>query len=195
MSIRADNFEAIGFGESKTPKSLKHAYSIFIELPIKKELEKNKDPEAEKKEEEKKETKEAEEISDRSFQDFLHYVKDVLNEKIMEVRFSKRLIGSPCCLVAAKDAPTVGMQKLMKMWMNEKYEMPKRILEINKDHFFIKNLIQIYTVDPRNVLLPLACHQLMDNALILEGTPLDARAMVPRIQEMMEKMAEVLSKK
>ena len=41
MSIRADNFEAIGFGESKTPKSLKHAYSIFIELPIKKELEKN----------------------------------------------------------------------------------------------------------------------------------------------------------
>ena len=45
MSIRADNFEAIGFGESKTPKSLKHAYSIFIELPIKKELEKNKDPE------------------------------------------------------------------------------------------------------------------------------------------------------
>lgn len=43
MSIRSDNFEAIGFGESKTPKSLRNAYSIFIELPIKKELKKNKD--------------------------------------------------------------------------------------------------------------------------------------------------------
>ena len=38
MSIRADNFEAIGFGDSKTPNSLRNAYSIFIELPIKKEL-------------------------------------------------------------------------------------------------------------------------------------------------------------
>lgn len=42
MNIRSNNFEAIGFGESKTPKSLRNAYSIFIELPIKKELEKNK---------------------------------------------------------------------------------------------------------------------------------------------------------
>uniref|UniRef100_UPI0040482559 NYN domain-containing protein n=1 Tax=Aliarcobacter sp. TaxID=2321116 RepID=UPI0040482559 len=45
MSIRSDNFEAIGFGDLKTPKSLRNAYSIFIELPIKKELEKNKDSE------------------------------------------------------------------------------------------------------------------------------------------------------
>lgn len=34
MTIRSDNFQAIGFGESKTPKSLKNAYSIFIELPV-----------------------------------------------------------------------------------------------------------------------------------------------------------------
>ncbi|NUM35089.1 MAG: molecular chaperone HtpG [Candidatus Brocadiae bacterium] len=141
------------------------------------------------------ETKESPEISERSFEDFLHYVKDILKEKIVDVRFSKRLTGSPCCLVAAKDAPSVGMQKIMKMWMNEKYEMPKRILEINKEHFFIKNLIQIYNTDPRNAILPLSCEQLIDNALILEGSPLDARAMVPRIQEMMEKMADLLSKK
>ena len=30
MSIRSDNFEAIGFGDLKTPKSLRNAYSIFI---------------------------------------------------------------------------------------------------------------------------------------------------------------------
>ncbi|AQW85003.1 putative LabA/NYN domain protein [Campylobacter pinnipediorum subsp. pinnipediorum] len=35
MSIKSNGFEAIGFGESKTPASLKNAYSDFIELPIK----------------------------------------------------------------------------------------------------------------------------------------------------------------
>lgn len=35
MSIKSNGFEAIGFGESKTPISLKNSYSTFIELPIK----------------------------------------------------------------------------------------------------------------------------------------------------------------
>lgn len=45
MHIRSNGFEAIGFGESKTPKPLRNTYSTFMELPIKKELEKNKDTE------------------------------------------------------------------------------------------------------------------------------------------------------
>ncbi len=44
ISVKAKGFESIGFGESKTPASLKNAYSTFIELPIKKEYEqKNND--------------------------------------------------------------------------------------------------------------------------------------------------------
>ena len=38
MHIRSNMHKAFGFGESKTPNSLRNAYSIFIELPIKKEL-------------------------------------------------------------------------------------------------------------------------------------------------------------
>lgn len=44
MYIRSNGFEAIGFGEMKTPKPLRNAYSIFIELPMKKDLEKSKAP-------------------------------------------------------------------------------------------------------------------------------------------------------
>lgn len=43
MHIRSNMHKAFGFGESKTPNSLRNAYSVFIELPIKKELVENKD--------------------------------------------------------------------------------------------------------------------------------------------------------
>ena len=43
MHIGSNGIKAIGFGESKTPKSLRNGYSVFIELPIKKELVENKD--------------------------------------------------------------------------------------------------------------------------------------------------------
>lgn len=45
INVKANGFETIGFGESKTPLSLKNAYSTFIELPIKKEYEKRKNNE------------------------------------------------------------------------------------------------------------------------------------------------------
>ena len=38
MYIRSNMHKAFGFGESKTPNSLRNAYSVFIELPTKKEL-------------------------------------------------------------------------------------------------------------------------------------------------------------
>ena len=43
MHIRSNMHKAFGFGESKTPNSLRNAYSVFIELPTKKELVENKD--------------------------------------------------------------------------------------------------------------------------------------------------------
>lgn len=45
MYIRANGFDSFGFGESKTPLSLRNAYSTFIQLPLKKSYEKNKDTE------------------------------------------------------------------------------------------------------------------------------------------------------
>ncbi|MCJ8326646.1 MAG: NYN domain-containing protein [Campylobacterales bacterium] len=41
IEIKSKAFEVIGFGEKKTPDSLKNAYSTFYELPLKKELEKS----------------------------------------------------------------------------------------------------------------------------------------------------------
>lgn len=144
--------------------------------------------------EEQKEAKDAgkaEELTEREINDLLGFFKNTLKDRVTDVRLSKRLTGSPCCLVSGKDAPGVGMQKLMKM-MNDKYEMPRRTLEINREHPIISAMAKIYVQSPTDLILPACCHQLLDNALLIEGSPLDTRNMVPRIQEMMERMTQLL---
>ena len=131
------------------------------------------------------------ETSDPDLDSLLAFVKETLKDRILEVRFSKRLTGSPCCLVSTKDGPNLGMHKLMKM-MDEKYEMPKRSLEINRSNPLIKAMAKIHAAAPSEQVLPACCHQLLDNALLLEGSPLDTRGMVPRMQEIMEKLTVAL---
>lgn len=138
-----------------------------------------------------KDKEEQEQATDRAIGDLLGFFKDTLKNRVSDVRISKRLVGSPCCLVSTKDALGVGMQKLMKM-MDEKYEMPKRILEINHSHPLINSLANIYAKSPREEMLKSCVHQLLDNALLLEGTPLDTKNMVPRIQQMMEQITKSL---
>lgn len=129
-------------------------------------------------------------LSDRALGDFLVYLKESLKERVTDVRLSKRLSNSPCCLVSAKDGPNLGLQKVYRLMMNERYEMPKRVLEINPDHGLIRRLAQIYATQPNEQILPLCCHQLLDNALISEGSPLDSRDIVPRTQSLMESLTK-----
>ena len=151
----------------------------------------DKQQESEKTEDD--EAKETVETSEKEMEDLLGFFKNTLQDKVSDVRFSKRLIGSPCCLVAGKDAPSLGMQKILKL-MHDQYEMPKRILEINKDHALIRKMAKIYAADPREEMLSGTCRQLFDNALLLEGSPLDTRDMVPRLQKMMESAFDLLTK-
>lgn len=146
-------------------------------------------PDAETEEnKEENENKENEEIelSDKNWDDFLAFFQETLKDRVTEVRFSHRLVDSPCCLVSGKDVPNVGMQKLFKL-MQADYQMAKRTMELNKKHSLIQHMAKIYADNPRDGILEITCHQLLDNLLILEGTPLDARGMVPRIQELMER--------
>lgn len=135
-------------------------------------------------------TTEKVDLSDRALGDFLVYLKDTLQPRVSDVRLSKRLSDSPCCLVASKDAPNLGLQKAYRFLLNERYEMPKRILEINPDHVLIRRLAQIYAKNAYEAVLPLCCHQLLDNAFILEGSPLDNRDIVPRTYTLMEDLAK-----
>lgn len=124
-------------------------------------------------------------LEEKEFEDLLAFFKNALKDKVTDVKESKRLVDSPCCLVSSKDSMGVGMQKLMKM-MDEKFEMTKRIMEINASHPIIINMGKIYKSNPRESLLTTYCEQLFDNALLLDGSPINPREMVPRLQKMIE---------
>jgi len=147
--------------------------------------------EAKKTEEEPPASKEKVDVETDALENFIKYLRDLLKERVADVRISKRLTDSPCCLVSSKDAPNLGMQKLFRL-MHENYEMPKRVLEINQDHPLVRRLAQLHAQKTEEMMVSFCCHQLLDNALILEGSPFETRDIVPRTQSLMESLTKFL---
>ena len=72
--------------------------------------------------------------------------------------------------------------------MQADYQMAKRTMEINKKHPLIRRMAKSTLTIPETISLLFRAINLLDNLLILEGSPLDARGMVPRIQELMNRI-------
>ena len=116
---------------------------------------------------------------------------NVLGDRVVEVRESKVLTGSPCRLVSPADDPMQSMQRVRRM-LEQDYEVPKKILEINPQHPLIQNLDALVTNQPNEALIDPAMEQLYDNALLLEGLHPNPSGMVPRVQELIERAAAAL---
>ncbi len=115
----------------------------------------------------------------------------VLGERVVEVRESKLLTGSPCRLISPADDPTQGMQRVRRL-LEQDYEVPKKILEINPRHPLVQNLAHLVTDRPDEALIDPAIEQLYEDALLLEGLHPNPASMVPRIQTLIERAAAAL---
>jgi molecular chaperone HtpG len=115
----------------------------------------------------------------------------VLGDRVVEVRESKLLTGSPCRLVSPADDPTQSMQRVRRL-LEQDYEVPKKILEINPRHPLIQNLTLLVADQPNEALIDLAIEQLYDDTLLLEGLHPNPATMVPRIQTLIERAAAAL---
>ena len=65
-------------------------------------------------------------------------LQTVLADAVSEVRISKRLVGSPACLVAGAGGPDRGLNKLLEKQAGAATTLP--ILEINAGHGLVKAL-------------------------------------------------------
>ena len=86
-------------------------------------------------EDEKDEQKKAED----DFKDLLEKIKKTLDDKVSEVRLSKRLTDSPACLVVDEHALSSHLQRLMKE-AGQSVPMDKPHLELNPDHALVRRL-------------------------------------------------------
>ena len=134
-----------------------------------------------KKEDENKEKSE----TDKSFMNFLAKVKTVLTGKIQDALESKRLTDSPCILVNPDGSMSSHMQKILKA-VNKDYQMSPKILEINKNHALVKNLVEILEAKKNELFVDEAIQLLFDSALMLDGyldNPADTIQRMNRILE------------
>ncbi len=114
--------------------------------------------------------------------------RKALGDRVAEVRESKRLTESPCCLVNAEGGPTVQMQRVLRMAQQD-VPAVARILEINPDAPLIRKLASLSANPEQDAFVSRCALQLWANAQALEGTFADPEEAVTRIQAFMEEAA------
>ena len=119
--------------------------------------------------------------------------KSVLGERVADVRESKVLKGSPCRLVSQESGPERDMQRVRRMFEQD-FEVPVKILELNRGHPLIRNLAHLIETQFASPLIDLTIEQLFENLLLLEGLHPNPAQMVPRIQELLEQAVAASSK-
>ena len=121
--------------------------------------------------------------------DLLAKIKEILGEKVKEVRLSNRLTESACCIVNDEYGLSDNMVKMMKA-MNQEVPEAKRILEINGSHPLIEAMRGILEKDASSQKLVDYSNLLYGQALLTAQLPLeDPLQFAKLVSEMMTKQA------
>jgi len=141
------------------------------------------DPTLDLPKDESKEEKEP--IPDDNLQSLILKFKSHLGDKVLDVRSTDRLVDSPARLVA-QDANAAHDMARIKRLIEKDYQIPKRVLEINKKHPIIHRLADMVKADQNDELVTTCIDQLFESSLLLEGLHANPAEMIPRIQKLME---------
>jgi molecular chaperone HtpG len=115
--------------------------------------------------------------------------REALGDRIKDVRESKRLTDSPCCLVNAEPGLSTQMQRIMKM-ANRDFPTTARALEVNPGAPLIRRLQSLSANPDHDDFIRRCALQLWANAMLLEGNVPEPEEMVMRNQTFMEEAAE-----
>ena len=127
-------------------------------------------------------------LSDEAAKSLAQWLKEAFGDKIGEVRVSKRLVESPAVVVDADKFMTSSMRRMMKAMKKEGEEsLPaKHDLEINPAHPIIARLDTMRQKDA--ALAVSVAEQVLDNARVAAGLLEDPRAMLTRLNQLLEKV-------
>ena len=100
----------------------------------------------------------------------LNKLKEVLKDKVEDVRFSTRLVDSPVCL-ASSEGMSFGMEKAINELPNQEKVKTGRILELNPNHDLLKAIEKVYANNPDDINEYASL--LFNQALLIEGLPLE----------------------
>jgi molecular chaperone HtpG len=115
------------------------------------------------------------------------WFKETLGDRVGEVRASQRLVDSSAAVVDSDKFMTSSMRRMMKAMKKEGEAPPsKHDLEINPAHPIITRLEQMRQKD--SALAAQVAEQILDNARVAAGLLEDPRAMLKRLNQILEKV-------
>ena len=118
--------------------------------------------------------------------DLVKHIKEVLDEKVKEVRVTSRLTTSPACLVSDDNDMGRHLEQILKA-SGQSIPGAKPILEINPDHPIIQKII----AEKDDDLFSDCSHILFDQALLSEGGQLsDPGNFVNKLNSMIVSMTK-----
>lgn len=120
-------------------------------------------------EDEKKEKK-TKDITNSSFDGLISFLKEVLKDRVQDVKISKKLTSSPVCLVADKQAMDIRLER----YLLDQHQIPKgmlKIIEVNPKHPIIKNIQDNLDKPEKFDEMKEMADILYDEACIIEGEP------------------------
>ncbi len=133
-----------------------------------------------------KDQPEAEKIADTDFNSLVEHFKQVLGERVADVRASTRLYQSVARLADADANANPELQRVYK-YLGKEYETPKKVLELNPSHTILKDLLHLEAgSDLQNIII----EQIYDSALLVEGLHPDPSSMASRVQQIIEAALE-----
>jgi molecular chaperone HtpG len=97
------------------------------------------------------------------------YMKNILADKVKDVRISKRLKSHPVCLATEGDI-SIEMEKILAAMPDNQNIKADKVLEINKNHEVFQSLKEAFENDKEK--LELYTKLLYNQALLIEGLPI-----------------------
>jgi molecular chaperone HtpG len=98
------------------------------------------------------------------------YMKDILSDRVKDVRASKRLKTHPVCLSTEGDV-SIEMEKILNAMPNSQNIRADKVLEINIHHDVFYSLKESFEKDKGK--LNLFTNLLYNQALLIEGLPIE----------------------
>jgi molecular chaperone HtpG len=120
--------------------------------------------------------------------------KDLLGDRVSDVRSSERLVDSPACLVSDDENMSGHIEKLMRM-MNKATDLPKRVLELNPSHPLIRSLSELAEKDLSDPFIGRACEQIFEGCMLVDGYLADPHQLVERMNQILTEAAELKKSK
>ncbi len=127
-------------------------------------------------------------LSEDAAKTLAQWLKETLGDKVSEVRVSQRLVESPAVIVDADKFMTASMRRMMQAMKQDGPEMPatKHDFEINPAHPIMARLDAMRQKDA--ALATSVAEQILDNARVAAGQLEDPRAMLTRLNQLLEKV-------